>query len=630
MAEGGETTELHAKLVLDEGAKEAAEKMGEGFEHLSERVHETQHELMGMAKQALAVAAGFELSHGIESIKEFGHEVIGAAMASEEQIRSLAGLVAMTDKTGMSFEETEAKARDLHENLEGLAIESGQTGQAVGDAFELIASRSQKSADEVLALTDKMATAAKLLPGGIESIATAWRDMETGIIRPRNALVQLMVQTHTVNGTMKQVAHTISEMLQKGESEKVFKLAEQAIDNMAKKAEKAPFTFKQLTTSLEGVREIAFKSFGEPMLAALTPPIEKLRNYFLHNEERIEHWARTVGEKAGVWIENSAASLEHAFEYLQTHADEIESAIKGGASALMAVVNFIIDHKEVLAAAWGANMVAGGVSGIAGMIGGMGGMSLGGAAAAVGPQAAFVAMVASMAMMFDQFSKLVHEWPTDASDAFAKINAMEKAAMEGNVAQVRKWGDEIEALDPDLVGLANRIQELAKSVRDSNATIDASYGTDVSVLETYAAYAPDKVAAEFWGDFGQAMDSAHKTTNERVVAEFLVMHNEGFDKVLDAMRKTKMDITKESAELAAALTSMGHLDMAKKVQEAATRGAGGAHPGPPIYDFRGSQFHIKQDFRDSDPDRIALEFRRDLQKHAVARIQSRMATPFGL
>jgi hypothetical protein len=66
------------------------------------------------------------------------------------------------------------------------------------------------------------------------------------------------------------------------------------------------------------------------------------------------------------------------------------------------------------------------------------------------------------------------------------------------------------------------------------------------------------------------------------------------------------------------------------VKAAAKRGADGAHPGAPNYDFRGSNFHIKQDFRDQDPDRVMIEFRKDLQKHAVARIQSRNATPFGL
>ena len=43
-----------------------------------------------------------------------------------------------------------------------------------------------------------------------------------------------------------------------------------------------------------------------------------------------------------------------------------------------------------------------------------------------------------------------------------------------------------------------------------------------------------------------------------------------------------------------------------------------------------ANFHIKQDFRDQDPDRIALVFKKDIGQAAVSRTASRVATPFGL
>jgi hypothetical protein len=51
--------------------------------------------------------------------------------------------------------------------------------------------------------------------------------------------------------------------------------------------------------------------------------------------------------------------------------------------------------------------------------------------------------------------------------------------------------------------------------------------------------------------------------------------------------------------------------------------------GAPVVDARGSTFNIKQDFRDQDPDRIAVIFSEDLNRHAEARIRSRSSTPFG-
>jgi hypothetical protein len=43
----------------------------------------------------------------------------------------------------------------------------------------------------------------------------------------------------------------------------------------------------------------------------------------------------------------------------------------------------------------------------------------------------------------------------------------------------------------------------------------------------------------------------------------------------------------------------------------------------------GQNFNIKQDFREADPDRIALFFRRDLVRAATSRTRARVRTPFG-
>src|SRR5258706_10362793 len=96
-----------------------------GYEHLSEKVHEVEHEMASMLRQTLAVAAGFELGRGIESIKELGHEVFQAAKNLGEETKALTGAIAVGDKTGRSYEEIKAQASELHEELEGLAVAAG-------------------------------------------------------------------------------------------------------------------------------------------------------------------------------------------------------------------------------------------------------------------------------------------------------------------------------------------------------------------------------------------------------------------------------------------------------------------------------------------------------------------------
>jgi hypothetical protein len=57
---------------------------------------------------------------------------------------------------------------------------------------------------------------------------------------------------------------------------------------------------------------------------------------------------------------------------------------------------------------------------------------------------------------------------------------------------------------------------------------------------------------------------------------------------------------------------------------------GGIKPHGAYNDFRNSTFNLKQDFKDQDPNRIALIMRRDILKAAQSRGQSKVASPFGL
>ena len=57
-------------------------------------------------------------------------------------------------------------------------------------------------------------------------------------------------------------------------------------------------------------------------------------------------------------------------------------------------------------------------------------------------------------------------------------------------------------------------------------------------------------------------------------------------------------------------------------------GAGKA--APPQINFNGATFNIKQDFRDQDPDRVAIVFRDDIMKASIAKQQAMTAGPWGL
>src|SRR5271167_1618806 len=163
---GHEHAEVGTKRTLDDQAHAALHHLKEGFAELGDKVREVGHEMRGMAKQAAAVAIGFQLGGAIESVKEFGEEIFETADHLANQKKELAGAISMVEKGETSFSELSEAADGMSERFAKLAIDTGNTKDAMLDAFEMIASRSTRSAEEVESMTNKMALAAKNLPGG--------------------------------------------------------------------------------------------------------------------------------------------------------------------------------------------------------------------------------------------------------------------------------------------------------------------------------------------------------------------------------------------------------------------------------------------------------------------------------
>jgi len=650
-----EQAEVSTKLTLDDQAHEALHKLKENFEGLREKVHEVGHEMMGMAKQAAAVAIGFQLSGAVETVKEFGEEVFHSAAHLAEQKKELAGAISMVEKGESSFDELSEKAEKLNEHFEQLGITTGNTKESMLDAFEMIASRSTRSSEEVSGMVDKMAVASKNLPGGLEAMSAAWRDLEMGIVRPKNALVQLMRQTGVVEGGAKKVAKALNAMMQGGKQEDVFKLAETAVDRMAKRMKDAPLSFDQLLTSLRGTREAFFETMGAPMIAAVGPQLEHLKVYLAEHREEIERLAHTMGDKVGEWVKIAGAEIKEAFEYLETHADEISKALEDGAGAIKGAVSFLAEHRDLLlglAAAQyvgkpalgmlprggGARRGLGAAAGKARGAGGLGGT--GGAGAALGA-GALVAAVGSWTLASDQMGKLEQESGMSfgrliehmnpftesvdaAADRLANINAV-----------VRKIGEDaqkVEATDQDM---QHYIESLERS---GAAAVEAGDMTEDAYRKVLAQA---NAQAEGHAKLANAMGGFEAASANVMGAQGIAV-GLGMGKITSAF-KTATEVNAKEADASARriLSANNALrialagatgsveDALKKLHGLASGGAEGPETKLPPINFGPTTMHIHQDFRNADPDKIALIFRKDIARSATNRITSRFSQTFG-
>jgi hypothetical protein len=589
-----EEHEIHAKLTLDDAAGAALEHIKGGFEHVGEKAREVQHELGAMLRQTLATAAGFQLSGMVDTMKEFGHEVFAAATESEEQVKSLAGLIAMTDKTGMSFEDTTERASDLKDSLENIGIEAGVSADAVIDAFETIAVRSQKSTVEIREMTEQMTTAGRALPGGVQTLAAAYRDLESGIVRPRNAVVQLIRQTGTAHGTAKEIAKSLSGMVQAGHMDKAFDLANIAIGKMNDKMKNAPLSFKEVVQSMKDIRNNIFESMGLPLLKAITPQLERLRTVLLDHREGIEEFAAAASVKVGTWVSYAANKIAEGFKYIQAHADQIEKAFTRGAEVVKKTFDFIIAHKEGIGVALGAKTVGsagmslagpGIMALIKGAVGGGGAMAGGeaGLLAALGPELIYVLplVIGAMLGLEGAFHNI-----TDSTAAFHSESVkLWKRIQEDFAAIVGDLHAGYVDLIPTIQFVADVMgHELLVSIRmvtmSIRGTIDMFKGLN-EAIQWILDKTGIKLKTPALTDTGQGWEPLNRAAAE--IPKGLVLAT------------AKMDVSRM--------------------------------PAP---NFNIGTVNIKQDFRDQDPDRIAVIFRQDLAKNATNAMGAKTnGSPFG-
>lgn len=656
-----ETHEVQTKLTLDDAASTALEKISEGFEHVGDKAKDVGREFLGMAKQAAAVAVGFQLSGMVDSLKEFGTELVHGAEHLENQKKELQGMIALSEKGEMSMSQLGDKANELNERFERLGIQAGVSKDSLVDAFDMISSRSTRGADATADMVERMTQAARVLPGGMDAMAAAWRDLEAGILRPKNALVTLMRQTGVVSGTAKSIAGGLNKMLQAGEQEKVVKLAEQAIDRMAGRVKNIPPTFGQVVESLKGIRDMFMETMGGPMLRAIVPAFDRLRQYLMQHREEIERLAQTMGEKVGQWVTKAAQMIQEGFEYLQAHSKEIFDAIEGGASALKSAVAFLVDHKDLI-----IGMMAGKAAlGVTSMLGR-------GTETAIGAGKAFAPIAGQAAGLV---GRAVGEgaFGVGAKGMPGGMGVMGGIAAGLGVADVMIWKqvfDQASALEQEtglstmstvkhLLGIGGSLSSASDRMQNFNAVMRqfAATTTDVSGetaqdLKNIAKHLEDLgQAAVSAGDMTQsAYESMKRGTEQQLAGELqrrgmldqmAIGAGMGIDRFTEAFRAANDANSQEALKQArnlltandtlrfALVGTVGSVDDAiDALKKKLTIDTSGASVKLPPINFSGP-ITIRQEFRDQDADRVLIAFRKDLTQHAVSRIQSRTGSPFG-
>lgn len=622
-------TAVSDKITSSLGQVEAAQKKASAAgEHHGLRVGGVFVDMANKARShANEVAAGVVTGQlflnafeaGYAKVKSVAHDAIGlikdsvqAAQDGKKEVGEMSKALMMM-APGASMGAAKSMAKALHDEFRSAAIESGVSSESMSEAFDTIAERSHKSVDQVKRLTEQMAIAGKGVSGGLGGLSEGFAAVEKGMIRGTNPVVQLVAQTGLLQGNAKQVA----AQMQKMSIDKQLEIGEKAVEKMAEKLKGMPMGFNAIKQSMTEMKKEMMEAMGEPILAKLTRIASTVRNFFMkHSDELVRvagHIGDVVGEYMGrasdyfsklVGITDAASTdigqkmvdaidaakdkldetwvqAQEAWEWIVGAANIIKAAFDATAGKLIESAKWWIEAAKKMAAAAGVTEAK---------------------QTPASGGATFTTESPTAALYHKQAMKA-------AGDLSQPLNVI---------------NDKILKFKAEMTAAGMNEAEWADINRGFQAAYDAAHTQAKEFDDAAAAMDPQKWVA--------AYNLAKKTHNDAMIkhGEEVLAQSVALQSVFGDAGK---NIEGGYNDLAAHLSKLpGGGVLAGDLKARAAHDFSvfnGKDKGAAINMNGGQTFNMKQDFRDADPDRVFVAFKRDVAKAAVSRTQSRVAGVFG-
>jgi len=258
--------------------------------------------------------------------------VKAVAMADAEamQVLHLESVLSLYDRQNRSMQQMRDTASELHEHFKQVAIRTGFSA----DKFESIAeslARTSVPADKLAALSEKLQLVGRGAPGGgirlAESIA---RFAEFGQLGRRDELGPILAKSGLIVTKAKDLAGQIREInmymrkMPNMTEETRVKIATAAVekyyDRMKAGLDMKP-TFSMLTTSFSTIANQVFLEAGKTLLDGLIPGLTQIRDKFIEDQYVIYEAARRAADYV-------ARIFMNVTDYIVAHWDQIEASAR--------------------------------------------------------------------------------------------------------------------------------------------------------------------------------------------------------------------------------------------------------------------------------------------------------------
>lgn len=638
--------EVKTKLTIDDQATAQLKKIQDGFKKAGDTAERAKNQAMGFVGTIAAMAIGVNIGNVFGGIKSGLTSGIEAAIEADKQFKQLQfTIIGISKSSGQSMDDFALRTKSVSAQLERIARTAVVSRAELVETFVEAGKNTTKTDDQLVGLIERVAKASRALPMPIKDVVAGFEEVQKNMISAQSPIVAIVKQANNWRGHSEQISLRMSQMGREGK----LKMAYEALAIIEKRAKAIPPTLQNINDRFADMKTDALRAVGEPMLKAFYPAVDALYKKITEGRGDIEKYATMIGTQAGEWILVAADKIQAGFEYLRTHADEIKTSVVEAFNTAKAIFDGIFDNAKAIIAGWAAMKLAPAAQGLgqAGMALASGG-GMAGVAGAVGTQAALTAAVVATTMALNEFGGYLQDnagfllpemgeakkeldfqkrMMTDYGRMLGHASLEDREAFdklaEAAMANAKKIGESTGELGLFIDAQRrqrDRLDDATKGMREafglSTQISDDLYKTDEGTNR--ATQLQIDAATAFTSSFNAALEK-----NDQAALE-------GAKRILMGANSLQDVLVSNGSAVGLSLQALADVvgdsskDFRAKLLAQAAREKQNADPRNKVLQFNGGQvFNIKQDFRDQDPDRVAVVFQRDITRAAENRIQAK-------
>jgi hypothetical protein len=655
------------KLVIDDSAVKLADAIKGKFGQLKTAVKSANQAIMQMSKDAISTAIGVNLAPGIQNLVGAFKEVIDNAVSVQGHMRAIGSyFVAGAD---MAWGAAMKRSKEIDAELYKSAISIGQGIDDARVAFSALAMQSDGTAKGINAAvkeTEKLLMFADVANIDVKMMANQWGAVKRGMIATEGQFFKIMFSTGIFGDNVATAASYWSKL---SSAERARRL-ESVLGRITDKFASAPQTMGSVIAGFDNIKARLIDIMGMNVIGVLTSRYDTVLKAIEAKRPQLEALATRFGTFMAGYLDKALLKAGEYLTYIEKNFDTIVKDMEDGAKAILKVVKFIVANRDLIIAAYGLHMMAPSLQlamqatpVLKAMMAQLKlisfsslpafGKSL--KATALSAWSAnkglisLAAAVGAAYLAFDQYKKLQAEGGFGEAykqfrygegqyygkaDITATKESLAKALKEGNVQHIERL---VAGRERSLEGMRGRARE--RFGEDYTEHLQSMGIPEMQrVIDTYAKKLEQIKAVndQVFASQSQMIDAYNNAvlSNNQAQASYIAaiaakskdlvfglndsaLHIEGgFDAFVGRLSK------------AAKAAVMGLAD--EYTQTIQTR-KDDVEAKPPITNFNGGQtFNVKQEFRDQDPDRIALMMKNEFIRAATSRTRARVRTPFGV